>query len=131
MKNAGYKFAELARGESLQSPDTCDCCDRTGLKRTVKLINPAGRVVWFGTGCASRAMGCDEDTVRKARTSAIEREATNGRMEIERARQASEAEWQAFLNDRAGHGLDRFSQIEKLGGYKVARAAFETHKGWR
>jgi hypothetical protein len=98
----GYRFAELGPGESLQSPDACDCCGREGLKKTVKLVNPAGRVVWFGTGCAARAMGL--------------------RPLQEEARQ--DAAWTLFLSKHAP-GLDRFEAIQALGGMAVARAKFK------
>lgn len=126
--NNGYKFAELARGESLQSPDVCDCCGREGLKKTVKLINPAGRVVWFGTGCAARAMGCDEEIVRAARKDAQTREEANAKADLDRERAKEDARWQAFLNERAGASSDRFAQISKLGGFKAARAAYKESK---
>jgi hypothetical protein len=121
----GYSFAELGPGESLQSPDTCDCCERTGLKKTVKLVSPAGRVVWFGTGCAARAMGCQPLVVRQARAAAEATAIEKARVERCRIWAAEDAVWGAFLAVAApGHDGNRFKQIEALGGYSAARAAF-------
>jgi hypothetical protein len=135
MNNAsmnGYRFAELATGESLTSPDTCDCCERTGLKKTVKLVNPAGRVVWFGVGCAARAMGCEPMVVRKARADALTVAEENARKARQEAAKKEDDRWQCFL-DRASGALngggtrDRFEQIRKLGGMAVAR---ESYRSW-
>lgn len=35
---------------------TCDCCGRTGLKRTVVLRNDDGSIRYHGTSCAARAI---------------------------------------------------------------------------
>lgn len=118
--NNGYRFAELARGESLQSPSVCDCCGREDLKRTVKLINPKGRPVWFGAGCAAKAMGTTTKAVRIAK-----RAAEDAANEAERAASHAEwrltdASWQAFLDKAAGPG-ERYDQIRKLGGMAKAR----------
>lgn len=121
----GFRFAELARGESLQSQDVCDCCGREGLKKTVKLISPEGRVVWFGVGCAAKAMGVGVDVAREARKAAIETEQDRVKADADRARRQADEAWQTFLDARAGAGRDRFSQIDRLGGYKAARAMFE------
>lgn len=126
----GYRFAELATGESLTSPDTCDCCERTGLKKTVKLVNPAGRVVWFGVGCAARAMGCEPMVVRKARAEALTAAEENERKARSEAHAKEDAAYQAFLDTHAGivnawdGKRDRFRQAEKLGGIGAARAAY-------
>jgi hypothetical protein len=127
----GFRFAELARGESLQSPETCDCCGREGLKKTVKLISPSGSVVWYGTGCAARAMSCKPLTVRKAREAQIDA-AHEVELAEKRARDHAElARWQAFL-DLAAPSVpkcwdgrsDTAEQIAALGGVAAARAAY-------
>lgn len=130
----GYRYAELEPGESFQSPDVCDCCGREGLKRTVKLVNPAGRSVWFGVGCAARAMSVGVDEVRAARKDAEARAWQNEQKARDEARRAADEPFQAFLNDAAGTGPDvaeweggqtsRFKQLEKLGGYAAARALY-------
>ncbi len=130
----GYRFAELAIGESLTSPDTCDCCERTGLKKTVKLVNPDGRVVWFGVGCAARAMGCKLVVVQKARSEALTAAEENERKARREAHAKEDAAYQTFLDTDAGivnawdGKRDRFRQAEKLGGIGAARDAF---RAWR
>lgn len=131
MKN-GFRFAELARGESLQSPDVCDCCGREDLKKTIKLLNPEGRVVWFGVGCAAKAIGgcVTVKEVRRAREDQIARDQEIIRSEARAQEQAEDAKWQTFLDAKApGHLAwdgrpDRFKQIEVLGGWKAARARY-------
>ena len=127
----GFRFAELARGENLQSPDVCACCGRDGLKKTVKLINPDGRVVWFGTGCAARAMGVRPLIARDAARAAEMTASEAARRERAAEEQADDARWQAFLDEVAPGATvswdgrpNRFEQIERLGGYPAARAAY-------
>jgi hypothetical protein len=128
----GFRFAELARGESLCSPETCDCCGREGLKKTIKLISPEGRVVWFGTGCAARAMSCKPLVVRKAREEQIDADT----QAIRRARFLAEfeedARFGAFLDAAAPDvpkcwdgKSNRIAQIGALGGWKAASALYK------
>lgn len=118
--NNGYRFAELARGEALQSPSVCDCCGREDLKRTIKLINPDGRPVWYGCGCAARVMGIETKTVRAAKKAAEDR-AYEAEQAAKRAQhRLDDATWQAFL-DRVAPGLNRYEQIRSLGGMAKAR----------
>jgi hypothetical protein len=119
----GFRFAELACGESLCSPTACDCCGREDLKRTVKLINPEGCVVWFGTGCAAVAMGLTKPAVRKAKKAVEDAAESAERAANDAARKVEDSRWQAFLDAQVGKA-DRFTQIEKLGGYAKARAKF-------
>jgi hypothetical protein len=129
----GYRYAKLAAGESLCSPETCDCCGREGLKKTIKLINPAGCPVWFGVGCAARAMGVAGHEVRAARADQVEAQRQNEVRARAEAAAVRDRAWQAFLNEAAGTGADvcdwqgpcRFKQIQKLGGMAAARARFE------
>lgn len=124
----GFQFAELGPGELLQSPDVCDLCGREELKRTIKLINPDGRVVWFGAGCAAKAMGIGIKAVQQAKRDA-ERAVDDAERAQRRGRdQAEDAQWQAFLDRHAPGHLDwqgkpdRFAQIQALGGMSTARA---------
>lgn len=118
--NNGYRFAELARGEALQSPSVCDCCGREDLKRTIKLINPEGRPVWFGCGCAARVMGIGIKTVRAAKKRAEDAACEAEQAAKRAAHEVTDAMWQAFL-DRNAPGLDRYNQIRTLGGMAKAR----------
>lgn len=106
--------------------------EERGRKPARRLINPAGRPVWFGTGCAARAMGIGDREVRAAREDQQERERQNVAKLADEKRRAEDARWQAFLNQAAGtdtdvrdwQGVCRFKQIQKLGGYAAARALF-------
>lgn len=132
LPNNGYRYAELARGESLCSPDTCDHCGRPDLKKTVKLITPEGRVVWFGVGCAANAMGASLKAVRAGKAKAESDLEARERQENNAWAQEQTDRWQAFLDQHAPaqHG-DRFKQIEALGGWNVARAQFRAeHAEW-
>lgn len=122
----GFQFAELAVGESLSSPTVCDHCGREELKRTVKLINPEGRVVWFGAGCAANAMGVGIKVVNAAKREAEAERAEADRIERAASSRAEFAQWQAFL-DRQVPALrgDTFRQIESLGGGARARTLFK------
>lgn len=122
----GYTFASLSIGEALQSPDTCDCCGRDGLKRTVKLVNPDGNVVWFGTGCAAVAMSTPEKLVKSAARKQVEAAKAREAARVNAERNAAFADWQAFLNAHTApelHG-EIFRQVEALGGMKAARALY-------
>ena len=130
MENNGYKYAELARGEALTSPETCDCCGRQGLKKTVKLVNPGGRVVWYGTGCAAKAMGGEQKLVEKKRKEAIKRADDAERKARQAKIDADSMDWFCFLSRTAGAmfswdgKIDRFAQIQKLGGMTEARRLY-------
>jgi len=105
--------------ERMNNPTTCGCCGREGLKKTVKM-GADGAVVWMGTGCAAKAagVGISEFKVQLAA-------ADDAVLVAERAAwKAGDDAWQGFL-DLSAPGLDRFDQIQKLGGMKAARAAFQ------
>lgn len=62
----------------------CECCGKTGLKRTVALGDADGAVVYYGTDCAARALGVtgkqvDKDVRSAARKAADERAAAHAR----------------------------------------------------
>lgn len=103
-------------------PTTCQHCGREDLLRTVKMTDGAA-VMWLGRGCAAKAMGVGlREYDRAAKAVQDEADAAERRAR-EAAWKAEDARWQAFLDARAP-GLDRFSQIQALGGYAAARAAF-------
>lgn len=122
----GFRFAELARGESLCSPDTCDHCGREHLKKTIKLISPEGRVVWFGVGCAANATGLGLKEIRSAKASAERVAAEAERLEQQAKWKEEDNRWQSFLDGAiptlAG---DRARQIEALGSYPLARQQYK------
>lgn len=117
----GYRYAELARGEALQSPSVCDHCGREDLKRTIKLINPEGRAVWIGAGCAARLMSVDVKAVRAAKKAAEDKAYEAEQAAKQAARRLDDAAWQAFLDSATRPGMDRYEQIRALGGMAKAR----------
>jgi hypothetical protein len=117
----GFRYAELARGESLCSPDVCGCCGREGLKKTIKLVAPDGVAVWFGVGCAAKALGVGIKVTRQARAEQIEAAEAAERAERKAISDAAAAAWFAFLTRAAGPG-EVWEQIQRLGGIAAARA---------
>jgi hypothetical protein len=93
----------------------CDCCQREGLKKTVK-IDVGNGIAHYGTGCAARALREPEATVRK-----IAKAADDAAHEAaQKARAAAFAlEYQtiqAALDARLPHlAGDRFRQRQALG----------------
>jgi hypothetical protein len=121
----GFRYAELSRGEGLCSPDTCDHCGRQNLKKTIKLITPDGQCVWFGVGCAARAMGIGLKEVKAAKARAESALAQQERAERQALAMVEDAIWDAFLNRHAPSARgQRGKQIEALGGYPAARALY-------
>lgn len=57
---------------------TCDCCGKSGLKRTVALERD-GETVYFGTTCASRALGMPAKEVKHAAQTAQAGQVAMGR----------------------------------------------------
>ena len=110
--------------------DSCDCCGKTGLKRTVVLADSDGEFVFFGTTCAARAMRVQVREVRAGiRNAAARQREADRRLVVERDRKRS-ARWVAHLIARTG-GLsdyagapDVFGMIEACGGYAAARVGF-------
>ena len=45
--------------------DTCDCCGKTNLKKTVVLRDVDGEIHFFGSSCAARATGWSAPEIRK------------------------------------------------------------------
>ncbi len=123
MSTTTYRPAGMSFMDRMNVPTTCGCCDRQGLKTTVKLVGPAGEIVWMGTGCAAKAMGVGVDVFRRA---AREADTVLASAEAAAAKVVSDAEcarWFAWLTFHAGPG-DVIVQIGRLGGYAAARAAY-------
>lgn len=107
--------------ERLNNPSECGCCGRQGLKKTIKMRAVGGAsILWMGVGCAAKAAVLGVKQLQEAAALA-----DDAIMLAERcAGRSADAAWQAFLDSRTTVGLDRFTQIQKLGGYKAAKAAF-------
>jgi hypothetical protein len=121
MKNEGAAVKFLGTTDDVTS---CDCCGRSDLKSTVALSFDEAEPVYFGVVCAAKALGRDgryiKSEARKADALRAEQDATASRLAFE----AEARPWFSFLASN-GKGADTFTQIQSLGGYKLARAAFE------
>jgi hypothetical protein len=104
---------------------TCECCGRQDLKSTVALDldGDSGQPTYYGVVCAARALKMDAKSVKSAARKADEDKARAERARTEALARAKDAAWQAHLDARAP-GLDRFSQIQALGGIVAARYGF-------
>lgn len=45
--------------------DTCDCCGKTDLKKTVAISLDDGAIVHYGTTCAARNIGKDQRQIKQ------------------------------------------------------------------
>lgn len=125
MTTTRYHPAATSALDRVDSPTTCQCCGREGLKKTVKMTDGVA-VVWMGTGCAAKAMGVGVSEYQRG-AKAVQKVADDAeRSEREAEHRADDAAWQAHLDALVPslHG-DRFRQIQSLGGFRVARASFE------
>jgi hypothetical protein len=109
---------------------TCDCCGRENLKKTVALAaldadgNEIG-TVYYGVDCAAKAEGLPAKLIRKEAETADRAKGEAKRREARDRRDAEDAQWFAWLDARAPHLIgDRLLQIEALGGYGAASAAY-------
>lgn len=128
---ASYRVVGLnALERSGAHPATCAVCGHEDLKRPVKLEGPGG-VLWVGEGCAANLLYGRMERADKTRARRAAREATDvvEAAEAKARSAASDADsekWQAFLDAEAPAKFrgERFLQIEHMGGYARARAAF-------
>lgn len=102
----------------------CECCGRDDLKRTVAISFDGAAAVYYGTTCAARSIKTTAADIRASARRAMDAKIAAERAERDAKFRAEDALWQSFLDARSP-GRDRFSQIESLGGYASARAAYE------
>lgn len=102
----------------------CECCGRDDLKRTVAISFDGAAAVYYGTTCAARSIKTTAADIRASARRAMDAKIAAERAERDAKFRAEDALWQSFLDARSP-GRDRFSQIESLGGYAAARAAYE------
>ena len=110
--------------------DSCDCCGKMGLKRTV-IMEPddGGEYLYFGTSCAAKMNGIELKEVRK------EAKAADKKAQKEKEAQRNEywkiehKKWLAWLTEKTGyhtgHDHNINLSIEKIGGYQVARKMYK------
>lgn len=94
---------------------TCECCGRSGLKKTVVLGTDAGEVR-YGTECAARAMKCGKVDVERA-VKAAEREA------IAKQQAAANAEWDIYAAWLVATYGDAKSNMERRKAWRASLAA--------
>jgi recombinational DNA repair protein (RecF pathway) len=105
---------------------TCDCCGRKDLKDTVAFEREDGQVVYFGCVCAARALRSTAKDIRSSARAADKAKADAEKEARDKAWRGEDALWQAFLDSKAPAQIgNRFLQLQALGGYAVANAAFQ------
>lgn len=126
MNDVAIRFRPAATSamERLTSPDTCECCGREYLKKTVKVTDGAA-VMWMGTGCAAKACGIGIREFGKTLKIAQDTQDAAEREARAQANREYTARWTAHLNARCPQlAGDIFRQIEALGGYDAAKVGF-------
>jgi len=106
--------------------DTCDCCGKSNLKRTVALADADddGEVVFFGTTCAARAMKIPAADVRKGARTAQRAKDKAAQMARVNAQAREWGVWSAWLKEKTGK-TEIAEAIAAMGGFAAARAAFQ------
>jgi hypothetical protein len=102
--------------------DTCDCCGRKDLKRTVALLDGHGEAVYYGTECAAQALRSTAKEVRKEAKAAQAKADAVVRAERERKAAAELATWRRWLTEQTGKS-EIAQAIQALGGFAAARAS--------
>lgn len=111
--------------------DSCDCCGKTNLKRTVVLRTEDGEFVFFGTTCAARAMKRTVKEVKAGIKSAEDRKREIERAAWQKAQDEEHARWVAHLVAKTGGikdwsgSWDILGMIRACGGYDAAHEGFE------
>jgi hypothetical protein len=72
--------------------NTCDCCGKTGLAKTVALETNDGEIVYYGTTCASIALGYGKEYTSRNVHKLVQREEDKQKRAIERARAMESAQ---------------------------------------
>lgn len=105
--------------------EQCDCCGKPNLKVYV-VMEPAegGEVLHLGTTCAAVMQGRPSIDIRREAREADAAIRAAKRVEDAKRARVEDAAWQAFLDERAPGLPDRILQIDALGGYGAARAAY-------
>jgi hypothetical protein len=105
----------------------CECCGKKDLKSTVAISVDGGDAMFFGVVCAARALRRSAKEVRSESRKADEARAAAARTAKAAADRAATAVWFAFLAQH-GKGSEVIHQIESLGGWTAARAAFKAQQ---
>lgn len=107
--------------------DSCDCCGKSNLKRTVALADAddGGEVVFFGTTCAARAMKIPAAEVRKGARDVQRAKDSAAAAARDAAARVEREAWFAFLLEKTGK-TSVAEGILAMGGITTARAAFKS-----
>jgi hypothetical protein len=129
--NTGAAMRFLGTDDSVT---VCDCCGKIDLKSTVAIETAAGNVVHYGVVCAARALKTSAKIVKSETKIADDAKRAAAEAARRAAYEKHDAEWQAFLDARAPRSAvpadfdgkpNRLAQINYLGGFAAARAAFK------
>lgn len=86
--------------------DSCDCCGKKNLKRTVALTVDDGPVVFYGTTCASVAFGLPAKSVlSEAKAATRAREEADRKVRAERAAKESSALRLILVQELTARGI--------------------------
>jgi Cys-tRNA synthase (O-phospho-L-seryl-tRNA:Cys-tRNA synthase) len=106
--------------------DTCDCCGRTNLKRTVVMRHvDTHEFEYFGTTCAAHMLKIPAANVARGAKEAQRAKEDAIRKEKDRIRDEHTKQWFAFLRAETGGG-EVIHMIEKLGGIVKAKELFKS-----
>ena len=126
MSTTQFRPAATTALERASIPAECQCCGRSELKTTVKVVSlDGGTTLWMGTGCAAKACGVGVREFGKSLKAA-----QDAQYDVEwKARDAEAkrayAHFQAFLDARCPQFAgDRLRQLEALGGMRAAREGY-------
>jgi len=108
--------------------DTCECCGRDNLKRTVALRDlDTGEVEFFGTTCAAHLLKMKATDLRSdARQVQRWKDEAARKARMEQARKDA-APWFRFLRESTD-ATEVADQIRELGGFAAARSKFAAWK---
>ena len=119
--------------------NTCDCCGRTDLKDTVALQDDeTGDIVYYGCVCAAKKRNVPAKQIKSEAKKADEAKAKAARAERNRLDKIEDDKFQSFLDGKTvgmtfsgnyygqtSPSINRFSQIQALGGWVTARAMYK------
>jgi hypothetical protein len=107
---------------------SCECCGRENLKKTVAISLDDADPMYFGTTCAARAVGWAAADMRRSIKRVEDEQKEKARLARNARIVAEQCAWFTWLDAHAPNINSTFEQIQSLGGYQAARAAFYRDK---
>ena len=95
--------------EGYSDVSECDCCGRTGLKRTVMMRLDDGDTAYYGVVCAAKATSCDAAEIKRDAVTADKRRVDAARAEKAARFMAAESAFRVaygMSHSDAGHYID-------------------------